>query len=395
MPFHYLFLYSFGIILKGSASVHARKDHARVPQQDSVPIPRGYKDRVTLVGPELCGLPSGSSFGEMLMSHEHQTYNSTIIADELTHVLLIDEKLYARSFGAHKTEWENKVKFVNQSTLFGNLTPAIKNLLMENLKPREIQFGNRFVKQGAICNSLFFVCCGWGKVIADVRLSMTQYDAMKASSKVKVESSGRKTACCDRTETKTKKLDPSRPLSVIERRRHRQDYGYVAIETFLRQRETQVTTTGPNDVIGDIEIIMNLPTYCASVECMENLRVYELSKYNFHQIINQRCTQTYNLILKGVQAKLHYRAQRHKEIPLYSLLYEQASAPPVKERRHSRASSIPRPSLWAKKIVKLQTMVKLTGIARATEPPARIGDNSITAKTTATVDNDSKESKSR
>lgn len=155
---------------------------------------------------------------------------------------------------------------------------------MENLKPVEIQFGNRFVKQGSICNSLFFVCRGWGKVIADVRMSMTQYEAMKASSKVKDKSSGRRTACCNREQTKT--LDPSRPLSVIEKRRHRQEYGYVAIETLLRQRESPVTTTGPNDVIGDIEIIMNLPTYCASVECMEELRVYKLSKYNFYQIIN-------------------------------------------------------------------------------------------------------------
>lgn len=375
--------------------MHARKDHARVPQQDSVPIPRGHKDRITVVGPELGGLPSGSSFGEMLMSHEHQTYNSTIIADELTYVLLIDEELYVRSFGAHKMEWENKVKFVNQSPLFRNLTPAIKNLLMENLKPREIQFGNRFVKQGSICNSLFFVCRGWGKVIADLRLSMTQYEAMKASSKTKRESSGRKTACCERSQTKPKTLDPSRPLSVIERRRHRKKYGYVAIETLLRQRELPVTTTGPKDIIGDIEIIMNLPTYCASVECMENLRVYELSKYNFYQIINQRCSQTYDLIQKGVLAKLYYRAQRHKEIPLYSLLYEQACAAPVEERKHSRASSIPRPSLWAKKILEVQAMKKFTGIVRETEPPARLSDNSLSTKTTATADSESKESKSR
>ena len=90
--------------------MYARKDLARVPQQDSVPIPRSNKDRVAVVGPELGGLPTGSSFGEMVMSHEHLTYNVTIIADELTYVLLIDEALYARSFGAHKLEWENKGK---------------------------------------------------------------------------------------------------------------------------------------------------------------------------------------------------------------------------------------------------------------------------------------------
>lgn len=375
--------------------MHARKDQARVPQQDSVPIPRSNKDRVAVVGPALGGLGSGSSFGEMIMSHDHLTYNSTIIADEPTYVLLIDEALYARSFGVHKLEWENKAKFVNQSPLFRNLTPAIKNLLMENLKPLDVQFGNRFIKQGSISNSLFFVSRGWGKVIVDLRLSMTQYEAMKASSKAKGQSSGRKTACCERTEITAKKLDPSRPLSVIERRRHRQEYGYVAIETLLRQRELPVTATGPNDIIGDIEIIMNLPTYCASVECMQNLRVYELSKYNFYQIINQRCTRTYNLIKRSVLTKLYHRAQRHEEIPLYGLLYEQVSASPEKKRKNTRTSSIPKPSLWAKKILEVQNMKKLTGIARKTEPPARIGDNSLSTKATATADNDNNESKSR
>lgn len=39
---------------------------------------------------------------------------------------------------------------------------------------------------------------------------------------------------------------------------------------------------GFNDIIGDIEIVMNLFMYCVSVECMENLCVYELSKYSFY-----------------------------------------------------------------------------------------------------------------
>ena len=370
--------------------MHARKDQARVPPQDSLPIPRSNKDRVAVVGPLFGSLRSGSSFGEMLMSHDHLTYNSTIIADELTYVLLVDESLYARSFGVHKLEWENKVSFVNQSPLFRNLTPAIKNLLMENLKPLDVQFGNRFIKQGSICNSLFFVSHGWGKVIADLRLSMTQYEAMKSSSKAKGQLSGRKTACSVRAETTTTKLDPSRPLSVIERRRYRKEYGYVAIETLMRQRELPVTSTGPNDIIGDIEIIMNLPTYCASVECLENLRVYELSKYNFYQIINQRCTQTYNLVRGSVLSKLYHRAQRHKDIPLYSLLYDQASGSTAKKRKNKSM-----PALWSKKVLEAQTLTRLTGIARKTEPPAKIGDISRPHEAKATVDNDSKESKYR
>ena len=307
-----------------------------------------------------------------MTSRDQLRYNATIIAEELTYVLLIGEELYARSFGAHKLEWQNKVQFVDQSALFRSLTPAIKNLLMENLKPLEVQFGNRFVKQGSVCNSLFFVSRGWGKVIADLRLSMTQYEAMKGSAKPKDKSSGRKTALCEREQTKRNKLDPSRPLSVIERRRHRQEYGYVAIETLLRQRELQVTTTGPHDVIGDIEIMMNLPTYCASVECLENLQVYELSKYNFYQIIAQRCTHTYDVLKKSVQAKLRFRSQRLKDIPLYVLLYERVSSS-AQDRKKTRGLSAPseRPltSLWAKKALQVTKIKKMTRVIKPLQPP--------------------------
>ena len=315
---------------------------------------------------------------------EHQTHNATIVAEELTFVLFIDKELYSRSFGAHTLEWQNKVKFVNQSPIFQNLTPAIKNLLIVNLKPHEIQFGNRFVKQGSVCNSLFFVCRGWGKVIADVRLSVTQYETMKAGGKTKDKSSGRHTASFERRHAPKSPLDPSRPLSVIERRRHRQEYGYVAIETLIRQRECQVTTTGPNDVIGDIEIIMNLPTFCASVECMENLQVYELSKCNFHQIIGQRCAQTYNVIKNGVQAKLRFRSQRLTEIPLYTLLYERAVSTSqdrtIKKRGATGPSHRTAASLWAIIALEVKTKKKVAGVVKQQQAPV------LKAPTSAEID---------
>lgn len=245
------------------------------------------------------------------------------------------------------------------------------------------------MKQGSVCNSLFFVCRGWGKVIADVRLSITQYEAMKARAKPKDKpSSGQKSACYEREQTMKKELDPSRPLSVIERRRHRQEYGYVAIETLLRHRESHVTTTGPNDVIGDIEIILNLPTYCASVECMENLQVYELSKYNFYQIIAQRCTQTFDVLTKGVQAKLRFRSQRLQEIPLYKLLYERASSSQqvrIKKRWLAASSERRATSLWAKKALEVKNLGKITGMVRKVQSP----------KAPASAKSDNKETISR
>ena len=103
--------------------------------------------------------------------------------------------------------------FVNQSPLFQSLAPAIKNLLKESLKPHKIQFGNRFVKQGSVCNSLYFICQGW----------VIQYEATIANEKVK-EKSGRRTACSERVGHSRAKLDPSkvalshRDLTIRQRR---------------------------------------------------------------------------------------------------------------------------------------------------------------------------------
>ena len=314
---------SFGIILEGSASVHVRKEQSGLPHQDATPVPRLHKDRNLIIGPEIGLLTAGNSFGEMIVtSNDHHGYNTTLVAEETTCVLFIDKELYSRSFAAHQLEWQRKVDFVNLSPLFKKMTPAIKKLLIDNLKPREIQFGNRFVRQGDACNSLFFISRGWAKVIADIPLSRIQFEEMKMKATKTPNLSGRRSSFSGRERQTGRLLDLSRPLSVIERRRYRQKYGYDAIEALFRHREFQITTAGPNDVIGDIELTLNLPTYCASVECLENLQVYELNHNNFHHIIAHRSPKTYNHIKKGVLSKLCFRSQRAAAIPLYSFLYE-------------------------------------------------------------------------
>ncbi|KAJ7354729.1 hypothetical protein OS493_030505 [Desmophyllum pertusum] len=68
------------------------------------------------------------------------------------------------------------------------------------------------------------------------------------------------------------------------------------MENRLRQREIQATTIGPNDVIGDVEMVLDIPEYCASVECVETLEVYELDKASFHRLIARRSPETLELL---------------------------------------------------------------------------------------------------
>ena len=341
---------SFGIILEGSASVHVRKEQSGLLHQDSTPVPRLQKDRNLIIGPEIGLLTTGNSFGEMIVtSNNHHGYNATLVAEETTCVLFIDKELYSRSFAAHQLEWQKKVDFVHWSTLFQKMTPTIKNLLIDNLKPRQIQFGNRFVRQGDACNSLFFISRGWAKVIADIQLSRVQFEEIKMKATKTPNLSGRRSSFSGRERETRRLLDRRRPLSVIERRRYRQKYGYNAIEALFRDREIQVTTIGPNDVIGDIELTLNLPTYCASFECLENLQVYELNHNNFQHIIVHRSPKTFNHIKKVVLSKLRFRSQLVADIPLYSFLCECAQP-------FSQDCKIHRPEVttWKKKVVEIR-----------------------------------------
>ena len=90
-------------------------------------------------------------------------------------------------------------------------------------------------------------------------------------------------------------------------------------------------------------------TYCASVECLENLQVYELNHNNFHHIIAHRSPKTYNHIKKGVLSKLCFRSQRAAAIPLYSFLYECAQ-PFSKDWKSHR----PEVTTWKKKVVEIR-----------------------------------------
>ncbi|EDO49032.1 predicted protein, partial [Nematostella vectensis] len=87
----------FYIILKGSVSVYAKQDgdgEAATHHEQSV---RSHKERLLLFGAELSSLRAGRSFGEMVMVDERKERNTTVIADEATMLISIDEKLYERS----------------------------------------------------------------------------------------------------------------------------------------------------------------------------------------------------------------------------------------------------------------------------------------------------------
>lgn len=129
--------------------------------------------------------------------------------------------------------------------------------------------------------------------------------------------------------------DLVRPLTVIEKRRRRLQHGFVALENRLRRRDIQVSTIGPNDIIGDVEIVLDIPEYCASVECVETLEVYELDKASFQRLVARRSPETLALLHRVVITKLRLRVEKFSEIPLFKYLLDRAEAVTNKETSRS------------------------------------------------------------
>ena len=317
------------MILKGSASVYAKKEdehHIDHHLHHDMGAIRSTQERLAYFGTELGCLKSGRSFGEMVLMSDKKERNATVIADELTELIIISEKLFMKSFHVYNFEWKKKSNFALAFPLFISWPTALKALLIENLKMHKIQFGNRVVEQGCPCNSVYFIEKGAGKVTSDPRKSKEQYETLNPKRREKKYGDKEEKIELNAIE------DLVRPLTVIEKRRRRLEHGFVAMETRLRQREIQAATIGPNDVIGDVEMILDIPEYCTSVECVETLEVYELDKGSFQRLIARRSPETLELLRKVIVTKLRLRVERFNEIPLFKYLLERATACPQKAK---------------------------------------------------------------
>lgn len=289
---------------------------------------RSTQERLAYFGTELGSLKTGRSFGEMVLMSDKKERNATIIADELTELIIINEDLYKKSLHVYHLEWKEKSSFAMACPLFLSWPTALKALLIENLRMHKIQFGNRVVEQGRPCNSVYFIAKGAAKVLSDPRKCKEQLEAFnpKRREKKKDSNYGNEE---EKIELNAME-DLVRPLTVIEKRRRRMQHGFVAMETRLRQREIQATIIGPNDVIGDVEMVLDIPEYCASVECVETLEVYELDKASFYRLIARRSPETLDILRKVVITKLRLRVERFNEIPLFKYLLERATTSPQK-----------------------------------------------------------------
>lgn len=188
--------------------------------------------------------------------------------------------------------------------------------------------------------------------------------------------------------------DVSRALTVIEKRRKRQLFGFAAEERRQRARTIQLAVIGQNDIIGDLEMVLDLPAYSTNVECLESLECYELDKPNFHRLIVKRNPETLEKIKYVAIEKLKYREKRLHHVPFYGLLLEHAAQQQLAGGT-SAVSKASRPKSVAKALVGFMSLKKTTTrgkdiVRRLQAPMTRAYDKNAVAKVPSMTSQDGK-----
>ncbi|XP_072025350.1 uncharacterized protein [Amphiura filiformis] len=280
--------------------------------EDEPPSLIGDHNRVSgterkLLGNHIRQLDAGQSFGELALVQSNVRRNATVVADTQTDLIVVNRDLYNRSLkAAQQQEFKEKNDFVNNLPLFKQLTPRLKNVMAMSLSPVRFQYGNTMMKQGHPVQRMLFLLSGHAKISMDPIQHIQQYAWMCTDQEqqfAKDIRSGRESRL---TWPGRPRQPDVRGVPRIVRRRG----SYVDAERERSLKLLHVCVIGPNDYIGDLEVLLKLPTYAYTVQCMEPVEALELNLTNFERIISKRSHNTLLTMRQMSETKLRSRVSR-------------------------------------------------------------------------------------
>lgn len=128
----------------------SRTDSPQSSEEKSKRVRKSLGNYVTSLG-------AGEGFGEIaLVSSDTRT--ASIIADEVTDLMVVNKALYARCLQAPaQRKLNEKQKFINNSPFFGNWSPKMKKLLSLCLERDVIPYDSYLGKQGEAADKIYFI----------------------------------------------------------------------------------------------------------------------------------------------------------------------------------------------------------------------------------------------
>ncbi|XP_060069078.1 uncharacterized protein LOC132549175 [Ylistrum balloti] len=268
----------------------------------------------------------GKSFGEVALMSEDSVRNATIIADEETDLLVISRELFNRSIKAkQEEEYEEKKDFINKSPFFHNWSPKFKRLLEMSIRKEQYPFGSTIVRQGEAACGLVFLLSGQAKVTVNPSHHNGQFPLLtKQEINPIAKEIGRNSY-----NKIVKKRERNFTQHQIQIRRKE---GYAAAEKRVMSRTVELCCIESNDVVGDIEMVMELERSTCTVHCTENTTAMVLDTKNYDRLIAKKNMHTIRKLCKSALQKVLCRANSGKgsQVPLLDILQKklQEKLPP-------------------------------------------------------------------
>ena len=108
-------------------------------------------------GNYVTSLGIGEGFGEVALVSE-DTRSASIIADEVTDLILVNKTLYSRCLQVPTLRrLQEKQGFINNSQFFGSWTIKMKKLLSLCLERDFVPYDSYLTKQGELADRIFFI----------------------------------------------------------------------------------------------------------------------------------------------------------------------------------------------------------------------------------------------
>ncbi|XP_071182155.1 uncharacterized protein [Mytilus edulis] len=269
-------------------------------------------------------IESGKSFGELALINTDCVRNATIIADEAVDLIVIDRNLYNRCIKLfHAKEFADRKRFVETNPLFDRWHPKYKKQMAMSLRKEKLNFESVIVKQGAMFDGLRFILSGQTKLTSDPYLHSMQYpDYYPLPDVEDLERVEARESLRRELSMHSQKMDEYKTLVPSRQKYITQDTGKNGKRSpkFMSHRQIELCLIGSEEIVGDMEVAMDLMTYSYSVTCIQETEIYVLDQKNYERLIEKRNPQVVELIRNSVLEKYSLRLswmQDKKDLPLF------------------------------------------------------------------------------
>ncbi|XP_052808059.1 uncharacterized protein LOC128236936 isoform X3 [Mya arenaria] len=271
----------------------------------------------------------GGSFGEVALVDSASFRNATVVTDEDTDLMVIDQELFDRSLKAEQEAKYAEIReFIDGHPFFKDMSSKLKKLMEMSIRKERYIFDTNIIRQGDPVVGLHFIISGSADISIQPKKHQSQYPHLwpfeAGVDQIAIEFEHLREA--RRAAIMRKYEDPSVWETKSEELVIRREQGYAAIEKHMKESHISLCSVQTREVLGDIESLMNLGTYIQTVRCTSDTHCFVLDTKNFERLVSNRKANptTMDVMREYVKSKLATRMRMKQAdlIPFLGYLFQ-------------------------------------------------------------------------